>query len=73
MATRELDLVVPFTGWAYTDAVACMNCPTCGQLAGHACRTKKGYKRNGGQPHPSRVMALADTGYTANRKKARWG
>lgn len=61
---RELDRVVPFTKWANTDAVNCMNCPKCLQPAGDPCRTPQG--RRCLYVHWQRTKALSDTGYTAN-------
>ena len=63
--TRQVDRVVTWTRWGFTDAVAAMNCPKCKQPAGQNCRTPKG--RKAWPPHAERFNALVETGYIANR------
>jgi hypothetical protein len=56
--------LMEWSGWAWTDCVAAMNCPKCGARYGNDCRTPKGRKT--WPPHQGRGLALHSTGYNAN-------
>lgn len=53
-----------FSGWGYSDSITHMDCPSCGSKKGFYCETAKGRRKF--VPHPKRVIALMESGYTAN-------